>query len=348
MYKLAISNNVKTWCYDIENDTICYINSDGVTEESFPFSVHMDMKHPDDRKAVEEDLRQLFETGEIKRDNFIIRYKDESEPDGYRHTLNSVTVYTDEENKQVIYGSEQNITPMVRKQQAAEEQAKQKAVFVARASHDIRNPLNNILMLADLICQEDTTPEDREEYKGMIASCGETLTELLNDILDTTRIDSGIITFDKKEFNMKELITDCVQNFKMQDNNAHTFFLKYQLKDDIVITDKQRITQVINNYLSNAIKYSATGTLIKVSLKEEPGGVLFLKIKDQGCGISEADIDRTFDEFTRFNTEINGTGLGLSICKNIIQKLGGRVGVDSVLGTGSTFWFRLPCLKGKM
>lgn len=474
LFGLMQHAKMRVWYYDTESDRICYVAADGSTEESMPFDEHMAMKHPDDCQQVYDSMEYMIARREPYPEQLMIRYRDKTQPDGYRYTLNTIVPVFKGGVIHVI-GTEQDITSMVRKQQLAEkqtmiigellrrrhedtwtvdrkrdtinirrqdgvnttmtlgelidsldadesqgtidaieifrrgepkitefhlkekqprqdgyrhyfkctampskydylgevleyigvgtdvtlevadqrklmralaeakEQNRKKTVFVARASHDLRNPLNVLLNLSEMMCM-DLPSKERKELCELMKQSGESLQALINDILDLSHIENGI-HFNMEDFDVRQMVDDVIQSYEISTHKSHDITLEAELEKPVVRNDSKRLAQIVGNYLSNAIKYSPAGTGIVVTLRSDNDS-LYIAVKDHGCGISDADKASVFDEFARFNTEVSGTGLGLSICKRIAEALGGTVGCESQLGVGSVFWVRIQQQAG--
>ncbi|MCF0201944.1 MAG: HAMP domain-containing histidine kinase [Bacteroidaceae bacterium] len=331
---------LRVWVYDCATDQISYVLNDGTVEESMSFQDHMNMKCPEDWPEIYKSLE--FISKELKPYPYPIRWRyfDESQPDGFRHTENNIYPIVEDGKLLKVYGTEQDISASYRRQKAAEDESREKSIFLARASHDIRNPLNAILSISEMMCDAESVEERKELFEVMKTS-EESLRMLIADILDLSRIDSGVVSIQKTEFNVKKLILGVITSFKLQDGGSHTIQFVDESESSMFFSDYQRISQILNNYISNAIKYSSKGTVVTITLRNSKLDGLYVSVRDEGCGMSEKNRSDAFKEFTRFNSDVPGTGLGLSICKRLIQQLGGDVGVESKLGVGSTFWFHI-------
>lgn len=228
---------------------------------------------------------------------------------------------------------------LVEAKQRAEESDRMKSVFLANMSHEIRTPLNAIVGFSEIIAMTENQKE-KEEYIQIIQQNSNMLLQLINDILDLSRIESGKSEMHLQPTNMSAILEEVgkVHNLKMR----YGIELKIERPDTEVwtMTDRNRVTQVLFNFLSNAIKNTDEGSItLGLSAGDD---WLKLYVKDTGCGIPADKLTKIFSRFEKVNEFAQGTGLGLPICKSIIDRLGGRVEVESELGKGSTFSFYLP------
>lgn len=225
------------------------------------------------------------------------------------------------------------------KRERAEELDRLKSAFLANMSHEIRTPLNAIVGFSQLLAETDD-PEERHEFVEIIDSNNRMLLQLISDILDLAKIESGTMDFKFADMNVKEVINEIVTSFriKMPDNVA--LIAPQDSPECQIYSDRMRLTQVISNFLNNAIKYTSEGCITLAY--EIIGDEIKFSVTDTGDGMSQEIQAHIFDRFYKGNTFKQGTGLGLSICETIVNRLGGRIGVNSELGKGSTFWFTHP------
>ena len=225
------------------------------------------------------------------------------------------------------------------KRERAEELDRLKSAFLANMSHEIRTPLNAIVGFSQLLAETDD-PEERHEFVEIIDSNNRMLLQLISDILDLAKIESGTMDFKFADMSIKEVINEIVTSFriKMPDNVA--LIAPKDSPECQIYSDRMRLTQVISNFLNNAIKYTSEGCIILAY--EIIGDEIKFSVTDTGDGMSQEIQAHIFDRFYKGNTFKQGTGLGLSICETIVNRLGGRIGVNSELGKGSTFWFTHP------
>ena len=225
------------------------------------------------------------------------------------------------------------------KRERAEELDRLKSAFLANMSHEIRTPLNAIVGFSQLLAETDD-PEERHEFVEIIDSNNRMLLQLISDILDLAKIESGTMDFKFADMNVKEVINEIVTSFriKMPDNVA--LIAPQDSPECQIYSDRMRLTQVISNFLNNAIKYTSEGCITLAY--EIIGDEIKFSVTDTGDGMSQEIQANILDRFYKGNTFKQGTGLGLSICETIVNRLGGRIGVNSELGKGSTFWFTHP------
>ena len=216
---------------------------------------------------------------------------------------------------------------------------KLKSAFLANMSHEIRTPLNAIVGFSDIVA-ETPDEDEKREYLEIIHKNNELLLHLIDDILDFSKIEAGTLDYHITETDIKEICGEVflANSLKMKPD-VKLLFDKEQPSIRLK-TDPQRVMQVVSNFVNNAIKFTEKGS-IRISYKRE-GNNLRVSVQDTGIGISENDRKRIFERFIKINEFKQGTGLGLTISRTIIESLNGTIGVDSVKGSGSTFWFTLP------
>lgn len=227
---------------------------------------------------------------------------------------------------------------------AAEEADKQKSAFVANMSHEIRTPLNAIVGFSGLVAAS-TDPEQKKHYMRIIQTNNDLLLRLVNDILDMSKIEAGTLDFNYSEVDLNQIMRELEQSFRFRLeglNSSVQIYFEQTRPSCYIHTEKNRVSQVIVNFITNAIKFTAQGSItMGYEVREND---IFCYVKDTGVGIAPNRQTQVFERFTKLDTRKQGTGLGLSICKSIIKKLEGQIGVESELGKGSTFWFTLPVL----
>lgn len=222
----------------------------------------------------------------------------------------------------------------------AQEADKMKNAFIANMSHEIRTPLNAIVGFSRLITETDNASE-QQEYLTIINNNSDLLLQLINDILDFAKIESGTLNYNMSWVDLKDVCQEVYisQSLKMTSDVA-LLYNGDMMPSVRLRTDTQRIEQVLLNLLSNAIKCTNQG-FVSLSYEVE-GDFVRVSVTDTGIGIDKEKQAYVFERFVKLDDFRQGTGLGLSICKMIIEKLGGEIGLRSELGKGSTFWFTLP------
>lgn len=230
---------------------------------------------------------------------------------------------------------------LIKAKEKAEESDRLKSAFVANMSHEIRTPLNAIIGFSDLLLHTDEQ-EEKEEYNRLINKNTELLLKLINDIIDLSKIEAGYMNLRPVSFCLSELIRENVAECEYKLPSGVEMNIKCPDCDYMVELDRLRIKQILNNFLSNALKYTSQGH-IEVGYEVNDTGIK-LSVADTGCGIPEKDQSRIFERFEKVDSFVQGVGLGLSICKTIVEKMGGSIGVTSEVGVGSIFWVELPCL----
>ncbi|MCU4154873.1 PAS domain S-box protein [Carboxylicivirga sp. A043] len=226
----------------------------------------------------------------------------------------------------------------------AEESDRLKSAFLANMSHEIRTPMNGIIGFAELI-KSDISKEGKDNtYLDIIINSGHQLLNIINDVLEISRIETGQVKLNYKQFDVNYLIRELMTFFSHTASLQHNQLLFEASEEELIINcDEAKLRQILTNLINNAVKFTQNGT-IEVSYKVIDS-MLQISVKDSGIGIPEEYLSRIFDRFLQAenrNLMHNGTGLGLSICKKYIELMKGDIWVDSVVGTGSTFTFSLP------
>ena len=226
------------------------------------------------------------------------------------------------------------------------EQANQlKSAFLANMSHEIRTPLNAIVGFSNMLPEVDDREEMRE-YTDIIETNTNLLLQLINDILDMSKIEAGTFDFCPALIDVNQTMEEIEQSMQLRlKNDAVTFTFCERLPECMLYIDKNRLMQLLSNFIVNAIKFTKSGS-IRMGYRMKDINTIYFYVSDTGCGMSPEQCRHVFERFVKYNPFIQGTGLGLSICHMIVEHLKGEIGVNSEEGKGSTFWFTLPYRKG--
>ena len=317
---------------------------DTLLDEVVGVYTHM---HPEDRKRfldfydeVRDGKRRHFQ-GEMR-----IRRPGTKNEWNWVSSNVMVTNYKPEENEIEIIGINYDITELketeaelIQARDKAEMMDRLKSAFLANMSHEIRTPLNAIVGFSDLLVETEELSE-RQEYIKIVRENNDLLLQLISDILDLSKIEAGTFEFTNGDVDVYLLCEDIVRSMRMKAKEEVELVLDNHLPVCHVISDRNRIHQVISNFVNNAMKFTSEGS-IHVGYKLKDGELEFY-VEDTGIGIEKEQLPHIFERFVKLNSFVHGTGLGLSICQSIVEQLGGRIGVDSEKGKGSRFWFTIP------
>ncbi|HEY5437592.1 MAG TPA: PAS domain S-box protein [Acidimicrobiales bacterium] len=309
----------------------------------------LDIVHPDDRDHVAFALRELFNGDDGSLTNYRFRAR---RVDGVMLTIETRGRLIRDETGLVpravlvsrdVTESVANEVVLQDAKEAAERANFAKSEFMSRMSHELRTPLNSVLGFAQILEMELQAP-DELRMVGYIHNSGKYLLELINEVLDISRIEAGHITVMIEPVNLKDLLSECVEIVKPSADELGVAIVSQSSFAYHVLADQQRLKQVMLNLLSNAIKYNLPRGTVTIACARRHGRVRFSVI-DTGPGITPALRSRLFTPFDRLDAEstgIEGTGLGLALSKGLVEAIGGTLGVDSTVGIGSTFWVELP------
>ena len=219
-----------------------------------------------------------------------------------------------------------------------------KSAFLANMSHEIRTPLNAIVGFSNLIAETED-PDERREYVAIVQENNELLLKLISDILDLSKIEAGTLEFNDVEFDVNQMCQEIVRSLslKVLDKPVELRFGDH-LPECRLVGDKTRITQVLINFINNALKFTREGS-VTLGYRCDDGMMLTFYVEDTGTGIPEQEQESVFERFVKLNSFVQGTGLGLAISKSIVEQMGGRIGLNSEPGKGSCFWFTHPYIR---
>ena len=238
---------------------------------------------------------------------------------------------------------------------AAEQSEKSQQQFFSVMSHDMRTPLNIIIGMTSLALQDDCDREKMVGYLNKIGAASQQLLALINDILEISRLEQGNVSMEIKPFDLVQNLETCLSPFQTQaKDQGKNFQLSIDVKNRMIKGDPARLSQVLNNLVSNSMKFTRTGDRVSVTLRQMDEGkrnnYLFI-VEDTGAGMSEEFLPKLFDPYereVRFGAkEVTGTGLGMPIVKNLVVRMGGQIVVNSTLGQGTTFSVTIPFDAGE-
>lgn len=222
----------------------------------------------------------------------------------------------------------------------AEELDRLKSAFLANMSHEIRTPLNAIVGFSSLLAETDSRSE-RQEYIKIVQENNELLLQLISDILDLSKIEAGTFNFVYTNVDVNETCSEIIKSMGMKVSKGVELIFGELFPECYIYMDKNRFTQVISNFINNALKFTQQGS-ITLGYEQVSHQKIKFYVRDTGMGIPEEKQKSVFERFVKLNTFVQGTGLGLSICKSIVSQMGGEIGVESTEGVGSCFWFTHP------
>lgn len=306
-----------------------------------------DKIHPEDRIKILDFYENVKKgTGKTFRDEVRVLRPGSKDKWNWVRMNVVVTKYEPENNEIEIIGINYDITELketeaelIKARDKAETMDRLKSAFLANMSHEIRTPLNAIVGFSDLLV-ETTHIEERKEYIKIVHENTELLLQLISDILDLSKIEAGTFDFTNNAVDINSLCEDIIRSTKLKMPDDVELIFEHHLPEYYIISDRNRLHQVLINLVNNAIKFTSKG---KICIGyEKKGNKLEFYVSDTGIGIDKEQLPNIFERFVKLNSFVRGTGLGLSICKSIIEQLGGNIGVDSELGKGSRFWFTIP------
>ena len=302
--------------------------------------------HPDDRDLILQFFEEV-QKGNADKLSHKIRVFRENGECTWTHVNLFVRKYAPQDKVIELISINYDITDLkqieemlVNERDRAEASDRLKSAFLANMSHEIRTPLNAIVGFSSLLASAENVVE-KELYNSLISHNNELLLNLINDIIDLSKIEAGYLELHQNWFNLTELLDECVAEYARLLPSGVELLTSYPEHDALVELDKLRIKQILNNFLSNALKNTIRG-YVEVFYEIDKHCVR-IGVKDTGCGIPQNMLEKIFERFEKVDSFAQGVGLGLSICKSIVDKMNGRIQVYSQLGLGTTFIAELPC-----
>lgn len=352
--------NIVPWKWDLQSRTIlCDVNKpielstleEEVNDEQLavPDTQYFSKIYKEDRKRVEQAYRDLIEgkVEKVKEEYRVISKQKGLYKIEWVEAQAAVETWDESGNPLTLVGSSLVITQrkkmeleLTTAKNRAEESNRLKSAFLANMSHEIRTPLNAIVGFSGILASTEEE-EEKKEYVNIIESNNTLLLQLIGDILDLSKIESGTVElhYSNVELNslMKDLENSC--QLKLKSEEVKLLF-EAPAEPCLVHIEKNRLSQLIINLVTNAIKFTSKGSIrFGYELRNKE---LYFYVSDTGCGIPADKQESIFGRFVKLNSFAQGTGLGLSICQTLVDRMGGRIGVDSEEGKGATFWFTLP------
>lgn len=236
--------------------------------------------------------------------------------------------------------SEKNKKELIKAKNRAEESDRLKSAFLANMSHEIRTPLNAIVGFSSILAESTDTPENRE-YIRIIENNNHLLLQLINDILDLSRIEAGLLEFTYTNTDANYCLQELEKTFRLRIPNNVAYIINPPFKKCIIRMEKNRVIQILGNYISNAIKHTLQGSITIGYYPPQNGRIRFY-VCDTGCGIPDEKHKEVFERFVKLDNFKQGTGLGLSICRMIAEKMNATVGINSEIEKGAEFWLEIP------
>lgn len=302
--------------------------------------------HPDDRDLILQFFEEV-QKGNADKLSHKIRVFRENGECTWTHVNLFVRKYAPQDKVIELISINYDITDLkqieemlVNERDRAEASDRLKSAFLANMSHEIRTPLNAIVGFSSLLASAENVVE-KELYNSLISHNNELLLNLINDIIDLSKIEAGYLELHQNWFNLTELLDKCVAEYARLLPSGVELLTSYPEHDALVELDKLRIKQILNNFLSNALKNTTRG-YVEVFYEIDKHCVR-IGVKDTGRGIPQNMLEKIFERFEKVDSFAQGVGLGLSICKSIVDKMNGRIQVYSQLGLGTTFIAELPC-----
>lgn len=343
---IALSaGGVVPWSYDVASKSFNSVHENNIIDRIVPEEELYNKIEGEGKIKVKNAIHSLA-LGESKHCEFLVKVLTNNESLRWVDIHAVPHEYDDNGKVTTIIGSQKDVTDdvetkneLIRLRDKAEESNRLKTAFIANMSHEIRTPLNAIVGFSNLLASTKDE-EDIAQFVDIIERNNDLLLNIINDVLDLSKIESGKLDLAMSHINLNTLLTSLEQMAKLKVKGDVQIILD-PLDDAFDIeSDPNRLTQVITNLLNNALKFTNKGS-IRLGCRRMEGTVYFYVV-DTGTGIAKEHLESIFERFVKLDSFVQGTGLGLSICKTIVTMLGGEIGAESEVGCGSTFWFRIP------
>jgi len=333
---------------DVDND-LRYIFSNRFNNDHFHWGIDDGMIGKTDFDIYPKDIAKRLRAEDIEtiKNNHesrkTIQDKDQS---GNKQIRDQLRILVKDQTRPLLISIERDITKdkqleqeLISAKENAEQSDKLKSAFIANMSHEIRTPLNAIVGFSRIIAETESI-EERQSYYSIVESNNARLLGLINEILDLSKIESGIMEFDIEPISLYRFCNEIAQTLSLRCAKDVKLIFDKSDPNLIINTDKNRLSQVFSNLIGNASKFTKKGS-IRFGYLVKPEHLEFY-VKDTGSGIMADKLDKVFERFVKADNFTQGTGLGLPICKSIIEKLGGKISVNSKVGSGTSFTFTLP------
>lgn len=341
------ASGVITWTYNPNDHLIKSFYEKENKSSSLTMEKYLEFVDEEDKDAVKE-LIMRMDKRSIDSFNIRARYFKAFGKDSSAYYSIDGKAVKDKDGKIINYlGLGMDISELMEIQHnlqhekmEAQKADRLKSAFLANMSHEIRTPLNAIVGFSNLLL-DSYSEEEKKQFVEIIKTSNDQLLKIIGDVLDLSKIESGTMKYKIEQVDLEQLFCDFARIFSKQLEDSPVKIIYEKSHEEYLFAmDRQRLTQVLTNFMTNAVKYTREGQ-IRLGYECMDGGVKFF-VEDTGLGIPMDKKERVFDRFEKLDSFVQGTGLGLSICKDIATMFHGKIGVESELGRGSTFWMWLP------
>lgn len=343
---ITTTNGIILFYYDLSAQQFYRLNAnENVVETILSPDEYKNRVFPDDLKLSTDFIDSMQRGTEM---HISAEYRLLSDENSYEWFAIEAVAYKHNSNGDIIsyLGLRRNNTKwkqttedLIKLRNKAEASNKLKSAFLANMSHEIRTPLNAIVGFSNLIAESNDV-EEKVQFMSIIRANNDLLLQLINDVLDLSKIESGFVDFKYSKFEFSSYFKDIYTAFSMRAPSGVKLVSNAPSIPVDLYSDKNRVTQIITNFVTNAFKFTKQGEVTLDYICEDEWLKIF--VTDTGIGISEENQKKVFDRFEKLNEFAQGTGLGLSICRSLVEAMNGKIGVKSTVGVGSTFWVWLP------